>query len=792
MKKIEKFAFTFMLILLVLQFAYSCITPNIKNEYGVPCVGGVVPINGSKYPIEQKLIIYNFTVKNINTDEGMDVTLTPASSLFNYAYQGSAYVGPLSSAILGVPVYVDGRFKSGELIISGQCDGGMPIGGDLRVYVSIYGRGNSDPETCLNTEHSCGIFPDCQDLTELSGCEDGYNKVYSCVGNMPKLTSYCTGHCCEEFKGPTAYCGNVDGVTTCLGPEDYCVDECDFQGTQCIGDSVYECIPGEDTCLDLVEVEICQNLCHEGECTYDSDFIGKIAYVCRTDDCDDGIEQDLTFWLQSTGWFVRGKSSDSWTNSELNKFDMILCSDQTVACKQSSGLIHYKHTEQRMPFIEVSDYRYANQAFKFDYLSNYNGFLVTTDEVENEDDIITEVFDSPMQVFSQPGKITGISDSNFEPIVENVANIIISSRSKSTIFKVSEGTFNGRYSYVGLFYRLTPQDLTQDGFHLFNRTLIWTAYGDEALSDPNRNDPPVAISSITPYPMGYEQQVIQFDGSQSYDPEGLSLTYYWDFGDDTNSGWITQSTTTHVYQTQGDYQITLTVNDGELDSEPDAKTLTILPIIKNKVAFVCSSDACDKNSEINLMDWFTSKGFYVEGKSQYSWENNDLMNYDFMVCTDSGKGCSVKSWSAVYDRHVNQRMGFLEVPDYERLRAANSFKYVSWWVGFKSDGNNVKQVTEDIITSVFPQEIQVLNSQEWMGNLMTTRIKPFAKNLLNIPDKDSSVSFKVEPGEESAGGRYAYVGWLYKSDPSSMTQDGNSLLLRTARWVQCGDPEGCS
>jgi len=803
MKKNTKFAITFILILLSLPLVYSShVNPILRNQFGIPVSYygiAIVAINASDYPINQKMILYNFTIDNdfvaVNghryNDDGVELTLSPRSSLWNYVYEGSGYAGPYSTGILSIPVYIDGRTKYGAMVVNGVFDSGHGIAEGI-IYIDIYGRGNGDPPACLNTKHSCGIYPDCQDLTEWEGCEDGNNKVYSCTGNTPKLSSSCANYCCREVKGPTAYCGNVDGVSTCLGPEDYCVDECDFEGTQCMGDLVYECVPGEDTCLDLVEVEECEGLCYEGACIDGSGYVGKIAYICRTDECDDDLEEDLTSWLWSTDWFVRGKSTSSWTSSELSKFDMVLCSDQTLACKQTSGPIHYKHTEQKMPFIEVADYRYANQGFRFGYLGSYSGYLGTTDEVENEDDIITEVFTSPMQVFDQSVKIVGIPDSKFKPMVKNVANIIIKNRPKSTVFKVDEGLFSGRYSYVGLFYRSTPQELTQDGFHLFNRTLIWTAYGDEALSDPNRNWPPVAVASITPYPMGYEQQAIQFDASDSYDPEGLPLTYYWDFGDDTNSGWISQPTTTHVYDIQGDYEISLIVNDGELDSDPDTKTLTILPIIKNKVAFVCSSNACDKNSEVNLMNWLENNGFYVEGKSQYSWADEDLIGYDFMVCSESAKGCSVKSWSAVYDRHVNKRMGFLEVPDYERLRAANRFGYVSWWTGFKSTDTTVKKVTEDIITSAFPENIQLFDDPQDMGSLISTRIKSFAKNLLGLTSKESSVSFKVEPDEESTSGRYAYVGWLYKNDPSLMTQDGNDLLLRTVRWVQCGNPDGCS
>ena len=50
-----------------------------------------------------------------------------------------------------------------------------------------------------------------------------------------------------------------------------------------------------------------------------------------------------------------------------------------------------------------------------------------------------------------------------------------------------------------------------------------------------------------------------FDGSASYDPDGDSLTYSWDFGDGSGSK---EAKTTHEYKKNGTYKITLTVDDG--------------------------------------------------------------------------------------------------------------------------------------------------------------------------------------------------------------------------------------
>ncbi len=49
-----------------------------------------------------------------------------------------------------------------------------------------------------------------------------------------------------------------------------------------------------------------------------------------------------------------------------------------------------------------------------------------------------------------------------------------------------------------------------------------------------------------------------FDASSSYDPDGDSLSYFWDFGDGTTAK---GPQVTHVYKERGKYKVTLTVDD---------------------------------------------------------------------------------------------------------------------------------------------------------------------------------------------------------------------------------------
>ena len=87
------------------------------------------------------------------------------------------------------------------------------------------------------------------------------------------------------------------------------------------------------------------------------------------------------------------------------------------------------------------------------------------------------------------------------------------------------------------------------------------------------NTPPVADAG--PNHVCCLDTVSEFDGSQSYDADGDTLTYTWDFGDGaTGDG----AKVTHVYKTIGKYLVTLTVNDNSgtsCDTASDSFTAVV-------------------------------------------------------------------------------------------------------------------------------------------------------------------------------------------------------------------------
>ena len=82
------------------------------------------------------------------------------------------------------------------------------------------------------------------------------------------------------------------------------------------------------------------------------------------------------------------------------------------------------------------------------------------------------------------------------------------------------------------------------------------------ITEPLVNLAPIARPG-GPY-SGSPGQGIAFNGSASEDPNGDTLTYSWDFGDGAMGDGVAPS---HTYAAAGRYEVTLVVNDGQLDSE---------------------------------------------------------------------------------------------------------------------------------------------------------------------------------------------------------------------------------
>ncbi|MCD6468180.1 MAG: PKD domain-containing protein [Thermoplasmata archaeon] len=128
-----------------------------------------------------------------------------------------------------------------------------------------------------------------------------------------------------------------------------------------------------------------------------------------------------------------------------------------------------------------------------------------------------------------------------------------------------------RYRYHPL---LDHPILTIGGALLISKMLKGQPVNEEPPQPPGPgpilNKKPVADVG-GPY-SGYVKEVIVFDGSDSYDPDGSIVSYEWDFGDgSTGSG----EAPSHMYKSSGEYTVTLTVTDDGGKTASDKALVTV-------------------------------------------------------------------------------------------------------------------------------------------------------------------------------------------------------------------------
>jgi len=161
---------------------------------------------------------------------------------------------------------------------------------------------------------------------------------------------------------------------------------------------------------------------------------------------------------------------------------------------------------------------------------------------------------------------------------------------------------------------------TDDG--LYNVTL--TVTDDDGATDTATstkkvlNRPPVALFSENATTV-LTGEVISFNASSSYDPDGSIASYLWDFGDGTNA---TGVTTAHSYSDDGTYTVTLTVTDDDGATASVNATKTVL----NRPP-VAEADGPYSGFEGSAITFDASGSTDVDGTIvlyEWDWDNNGI------------------------------------------------------------------------------------------------------------------------------------------------------------------------
>jgi PKD repeat protein len=109
-----------------------------------------------------------------------------------------------------------------------------------------------------------------------------------------------------------------------------------------------------------------------------------------------------------------------------------------------------------------------------------------------------------------------------------------------------------------------------------------------------------------------------FDGSKSYDPNDLKLSYFWDFGDGTTS---TEMRTMHTYKEAGKYLVKLTVKDTSDAKCNTASTQQVVKVNQPPCA-IADGPAMDCTNEELVFDASQTTDS-PDDKLTYRWDFGD-------------------------------------------------------------------------------------------------------------------------------------------------------------------------
>jgi PKD repeat protein len=199
-------------------------------------------------------------------------------------------------------------------------------------------------------------------------------------------------------------------------------------------------------------------------------------------------------------------------------------------------------------------------------------------------------------------------------------------------------------------------------------------------------------------------QTVNFDGKNSYDPDGDPLRYYWSFGDGTSTDWQNQSKASTSYSSIGNYTVTLTVTDGKL-TDTDTCNVQVSTTSSNNTAPVANAGP-DQNVKVNQTVIFDGSGS--------SDPDSDPLAYKW----DFGDGKSIGWQNSSKTSHSYIRLGNysvkLTVTDGKLTDSDNCKIYVY----LKTNGSNsTPQMLDTDLDGVLDKDDQFpLDSSEWQDS----------------------------------------------------------------------------
>ena len=155
------------------------------------------------------------------------------------------------------------------------------------------------------------------------------------------------------------------------------------------------------------------------------------------------------------------------------------------------------------------------------------------------------------------------------------------------------------------------------------------AYGSTIYADPRlivrpANCPPVAVAGTNQAVVANTNGIamVTLNGSKSTELNGIVQSYTWAWAVGTNS-YLTNGVSPTIALPIGVYTIQLMVNDGQVNSQPAAVTITVVPLSPIIVLVAPTNNAVfAAPATIGLLATVTTNGNTINSVSFYNWGTN--------------------------------------------------------------------------------------------------------------------------------------------------------------------------
>jgi len=237
-------------------------------------------------------------------------------------------------------------------------------------------------------------------------------------------------------------------------------------------------------------------------------------------------------------------------------------------------------------------------------------------EVENEDGIILNTTVGPEGGWNSGYWQVDVGDNPTTDRWSEGTNFTVTITLDSWVGTNNSGIVSGNYTEVAdiTLYDTSGDDDDDD-----------SGGGGGGTPAPS-NNPPTADPN-GPY-TGYENNIIVFDGTGSTDEDGSITSYSWSFGDGSTSD---DATPTHLYNTAGNYTVSLTVEDEDgatdtqstyaiISAEPEGEAPTAeitapAQSIVNQAITFSAEESTDTDGTITNYTWTFDDGTIGYGET---------------------------------------------------------------------------------------------------------------------------------------------------------------------------------